>query len=318
MKRAGLYISFVIVMLVAASCRHKDLYEETGHTTIIDVVFDWRNAPQGNPESMVLYLYNVEGGQPLRYVFTGREGGTIRLPFGKYNSVCINGDGNDWARLRNNDDIEAFEVYTDDASYLTGNMTDTRAVPYATGTESQRMVNNPGMFWTDRSDGFELKVTDRHKTLTLYPEEGVCHYTVDVVDVQNPQYINDATIDATISGVAEGYYGSRKQPTEHQAIMPFVLTPGDDGTSLHGEFLTFGQCASSTHENIITLYLHLSDGSGRYYTYQATDQVDAADDPHHVHIVIRGFTLPKPIVSGGGLRPDVEDWVSERIPLPML
>ncbi|MDE7411733.1 MAG: DUF5119 domain-containing protein [Paramuribaculum sp.] len=317
MKNPVNYILALLPVLFATSCEHKDLYVETGRTTDIEVVFDWRNAPDGNPESMAVYLFDRDGGKPIRYIFTGRDGGRIRVPYGLYDALCMNSDGIDWAQLRNTEDIESFEVYTQDAEDMQGYGLSARSVPRAEGTETERMAMNPGMLWTDRGDGFEVKYTDKKQVITLYPEEAVCHYTVDVVDLVNAGNLQGGSIDATLSGVAEGFISGQKSGSEKRMTTPFVLSAADDGKSLHAEFLTFGQCMRDDHKNILTLYIYLSDGSKRYYTYDVTGQIDAAADPRHVHIVVRGLSLPHPIMSGGGLIPSVDDWISEHVDILM-
>lgn len=70
-----------------------------------------------------------------------------------------------------------------------------------------------------------------------------------------------------------------------------------------------------THK--LTIYLFLTDGTKWYYTYDVTDQVSKAPDPHHVHIAVSGLTLPEPMLTGGGLMPDVKDWNDVNIDISM-
>ena len=41
------------------------------------------------------------------------------------------------------------------------------------------------------------------------------------------------------------------------------------------------------------------------------------DDGRHVHIVVDGFKLPKPITNGGGLQPNVDEWESVDVDIEM-
>ena len=45
------------VILLSTSCEHKDLCYDHSHTTKIQVIFDWKNAPDATPETMRLYLF---------------------------------------------------------------------------------------------------------------------------------------------------------------------------------------------------------------------------------------------------------------------
>ena len=63
-------------ILSTTSCEHKNLCYDHAHTGIVNVVFDWRNAPNAAPKSMSCYLFPTDGGEVLRYEFTDRNGVT--------------------------------------------------------------------------------------------------------------------------------------------------------------------------------------------------------------------------------------------------
>ena len=319
-------IPALILLGATTSCHHKDLCFDHIHDYQVNVVFDWRNAPDGNPESMALYMFDrgetsqtIAGGS-LRYIFSDRYGGQIRIPFGYYDGLCMNSDNTDWAHFRHTDDVDNFEIYTQEVEQLTAYGLPTRSIPRAEGTEDERVVAAPGMAWSSRSDSIALPLTDdisTVRTITLYPEEIVCHYTVDVLDVDNISYVSNTEIDGTLSGMAEGYLHGRRCATDNHITLPFTLDVDRDARTLHSEFLTFGECGNTSHSHTLTIYMYLTDNSKWYYTFDVTDQVKNAPDPRHVHIVVRGLPLPKPLSHGGGLRPDVEDWQTVEVPMQM-
>lgn len=306
------------VALTVASCNHKDLCFDHTHNIETDVVFDWRYAPDAQPSSMALVMFDRNLiKDPIRYIFSGRDGGRIELPFGQYNSIALNADLNDWANFRNQPDIETVEIYTSDAEQLEAYQLLSISVPRVRGTESERMAATPGMAWSTRSDNITLDVNDTHKVITLYPEEIVCHYTVEILDVENLENTQGEAIDGTLSGMAEGYLYGKKHPTDNPVTMPFTLSVDTRNNGLKGEFLTFGECSDTQRQHILTIYLFLTDGSKWYYPFDVTDQVTEAPDPHHVNIVVRGLKLPRPIQSDGGFHPDVNDWQTETIDVSM-
>lgn len=317
--------ALLLLGAATSSCHHKDLCFDHVHTYEVNVVFDWRNAPDGNPESMALYMFDRgETSQPiangsLRYIFTDRYGGRIRIPFGYYDGLCMNSDDTDWAHFRHTEDIDNFEIYTKEVEQLTAYGLSTRAVPRAEGAEDERVVETPGMAWSSRTDSIALPITDSDavRTITLYPEEIVCHYTVDILDVDHIEYVSNTEIDGTLSGMAEGYCHGKRCTNENNVTIPFTLAVDKDARTLHSEFLTFGECGVTAHKHTLTIYMYLNDDSKWYYTFDVTDQIKDAPDPRHVHIVVRGLPLPKPLSHGGGLRPEVEDWQTVNIPMPM-
>lgn len=307
MKRISIYIS-LILLIVCSSCRHKDLADECIVAGKVTVVFDWRNAPDANPGSMALYLFSKEGGAPLRYIFSGREGGTITVPFGNYDAICMSSDNTEWAMMRNTDTKEEFEIYTPPAGVF-----DIRSLfsdtPELTEDEVEDVVIAPKMLWTGTGSSFEVKYTSEDQIITLYPKEAVSHYIVDIYDVENLEYTEGATMFGTLEGMAGGVLPGNEISTDNDVIIPFTLSRSEDGKSLHAEFLDFGECATKDMPHKLRLHTFLSDGSAWTYSYDAKPQIKSAPDSRHVHLVFRGLPIPHPIQNGGGLKPKVEDWL---------
>lgn len=313
MRRSVSWLVLPLAIMLA-SCEHKDLYYDSAGQ--VNVVFDWRNAPGANPASMVAQFFSQEEAHSLRYIFQGKDGGQISLPIGTFSGISVNGDDNDWVRLRYVDDVENYETYTIDAQNTEAYGLSSRALPRAEGTEDERMAQAPGMLYTNRQDNIQ-HYADGSETVTFYPEEAVCHYIVDIYDVENLQYVNRAQIDGTISGMAEGFNHGAKQPTDSHVTMPFTLTGDAAAKTLHAEFLTFGESHADPGRHILSVYMFLTDGSKWYYNFDVTSQVHDASDPRHVHIILRGLSVPHPITDEGGFKPNVNDWQTEDIEMKM-
>lgn len=322
MKASILIPSMAILALSTSSCLHKDLDFEVNDRSEVYVAFDWRNAPEANPTSMLAYFYPTTGGDALLYTFVDMAGGQISIPYGYYAGIGINGDNTDWAGMRNTDDPEQFEVFTRDAESLEAYGILSRSVPRAAGTEDERMAKTPGMVWSNRQDNLDLSyssmaASNGTRIITFYPEEAVCHYTVDILDIEHSEYLHGAEVDATLTGMAEGYLQGKHTATDVAVTMPFVLQSADGGKALTARFLTFGECSATSRRHMLTVYVYLTDGTKWYHTYDVTDQVATAPDPRNVHIIVRGLDLPQPIAGGSGFRPDVNDWNDININLPM-
>ena len=314
MKSYVIATAAAAAMLTLAGCHHKDLepYEPTGD---LEVVFDWRNAPDATPASMAFTMYPEAGGEAVAYMFENRTGGSIRAAGGDYRALCLNSDITDWARLRNREAIETFEIQTPDADELEAQKLESRSLPRARGAENERLASTPGMLWGSVSDKVTVHPLGGHQVITMYPEERVCHYTVDILDVENTSSLRGASLDATISGMAEGYLHGLGKATETPVTMSFTLSAADDSNTLHGEFLTFGECPTTKADHMLSIYVALSNGSKTHFTTDVTTQVSDAADPTHVHIVVRGLKLPK--IQQGGFHPNVKDWEHVEINLIM-
>lgn len=316
MKTSHIILS-ALILSAATGCHHKDLLFPEDSRVSVNVVFDWVNAPDANPESMALMMYDTDGSHPLRYIFNNHTGGPVDIPLSSYTGLCINGDINDWAQLRNTDNVETFELFTSDAEVLESYGLSTLTLPRARDNDNERIAKTPHLVWSDRQGNIDLTNLHSDKTITFYPEEDVCHYTVDIYDVDNISSIRGTSLDATISGMAEGYLHGKRIATTNHVTMPFVLSSDPDAGQLHGEFLTFGECPGMNIDHIMSVYVFLTDGTRVYYNFDVTRQVADAPDPHHVHIIIHGLPLPNPFTGDSGLHPEVNEWEAVYVGLKM-
>lgn len=309
---------FSFIATTSISCRHKDLYMEEEMTSQLQVVFDWSKAPDASPQSMALYLYEEDGHDPMRFIFSNKTGGLIKAPFGVHHAICLNADNTDWACLRGHESVETLEIYTMDAEKIGSRADSSSTVPRPEGTENERIAATPGMLWGTRSNGISITPHSGMQTITMYPEEAVCHYMVDVYDVKNLDEVESSAVDATLSGMAEGYSHGQQSATDNTVSMKINLTGNASEENLHGEFLTFGECPTTVAKHFLTLYMVLTDGSKWYHSFDVTDQVTKATDPKHVHIIVRGLDLPEPPKNGNAeLKTDVNEWQAINIGLHM-
>lgn len=316
MKRIMKYMSLTLLALAATACDHKDLLSECRSSMRVNVVFDWSDAPSANVGSMALYLYPEGGGAPLRYMFQNSRGGEITVPFGNYTALCMNNDNTDWAMVDRISDIRTFEILSEPAAGLS--MVDLHNAGAETETADTALVTSPQLIWTDAGEGLSLSPDDvGDKTLTLYPQESGCLYTIDIYDIANADALESNILLATFSGLAGGYHPALQQASEEKVAMPLTMTVSDDGTKIHGEFVNFGHVPDIIYKNELRLYYFLSDGTAMAYSFDVTDQAHNAPDPRNVHIVLRGLPIPSPIRGGGGLKPVVDDWLEEHITIPM-
>lgn len=315
-KSAGIITATALLPLLS-SCNHKDLDIEPRMRGKLNVVFDWRNAPDANPSSMALYLYDFNGGEPLRFIFQNNYGGTIRVPFSSYDAICLNADLTDWAVISRSKNIDEYEVLTPDAEILEASGFATHKIPRAESAENERFASTPGMLWGYRLNNVVPPNDENDKTVIMYPDEKVCHYTIDVYDSGDVSRFSSGGIDATLSGMSEGYLIGKDCCHQSKVTHPFLMKPVISDNCLHAEILTFGESASHpTH--ILSIYLVRNDGKKWNCNIDVTDQVRDAKDPHHVHIIVRGIDLPEPSTGGGmSVVPDVDDWESVNITLKM-
>ena len=303
MKKILFYLFAALAAVTAVSCEHKDLCYDHTHTVNVRVVFDWRNAPDAAPETMSLYLFPKTGGEPLRYEFTDRRGGTISVPFGAYDALGLNSD-TETLLFRNIGFSGTFEVYTREANLLSALGVRADDAPRAEGAQDERAVAQPDLLWCDSAKEIELKQSAAGRTITLYPAVTVRNYTVEIRDAENLKYVTG--LSGSLSGMAGGLLVDAKEPTSDAATLPFAAA-AETETSITGGLRTFGPCAAGDAHKLV-IYAVLGNGEKWYYTYDVTEQVRQAPDPYNVRIVLDGLPLPKPLDNGGGFRPGVDGW----------
>lgn len=309
MRQHRILLAFLPVAMLA-SCHHKEFcYEHTGK---VRIVFDWRNAPDADPKSMNAHHFDNNGSMsPQRFSFAGRDGGYITTREGIYSGIAFNDDITHWASVRNTGNVTTYEILTRDAASLAALGISTANIPRIKGTEDERMASTPEMLWCNRQDNIDIKFIHGEQVITYYPEEAICYYTVTVLDIDGFEYLGDRNVDATLTGMAEGFMPYQHLPSPTKVTHPYVLSSKVVPNALYSEFLTFGVPTNSNHRHYVTLYTVYANGEGEYRTYDVTDQVRGAPDPRHVDIVIRGMKIPMPIGGGGSLDVSVNEWISD-------
>lgn len=304
----------VFVISLTEGCTQKTLNNDAP-TTIADsvkVVFDWSKAPDAKASSMVLYLYSDEH-DVMNHWFKNPNGGLIKSYGGKHKAICHTNDDPYIHLLRNQHEHSEFEIYTDNSTVLVGQGISARNIPRADGTEGEPLRNTPTMIYGTQHSELDLKVTSFLQTITLYPEELVCHYTVEFVDVKNLTSA-DLRIDGTISSLAGGYYPGKMSATSESVTHTFTLEADDQLTSLSSEFYTFGLPVGEQRPHKICIYVALKNRTGNIYTYDVSNQVNNAPDPRNVNIKLYGLELP-PLPPDpptppeqGGVNVEVDTW----------
>lgn len=309
MKKLCNGIAFLLLCVAMVSCRQKELADDCGSTMDLRVIFDWRHAPQAAPLSMSLYLFPFDGTKVLQYEFTDHNGGLIRVPRGSYAALCLNSDTENLSYL-NQAGIETFEISTVSTS-LFGNLLNGDEERPIVGAD-ERIAFSPGMLWSNHIGQIELRDQPH---ITLYPQLAVCHYTVEILHVENLKYVT--SISGSVSGLSGGLLVGQEKTNDECVTIPFKTEIRTGRTEIEGSFLTFGHAESGLNKHLLIIYAVLVDGSKWYYTYDVTDQIHSAADSRDVHILLDGLPLPQPIEDGSGFVPSVDDWHSVDVDISM-
>lgn len=322
MKRERLYM--VVCMLAAfvlSSCEHKDLCYHHPHTATVRVEFDWRDAPEAHPEGMCVFFYSMERGGYRRFDFADIKGGPVELEVGTYRVIFHNNDS-EVDLYRGTDDFDMYESYTREAYIFEPIYGNTSGIAPASiedetvclspdilygGHALEVEVSESGVSYTcvSKTGEREIQEKDSELVITLYPEKKTCTYTYEIRNVKNLKYTTQ--MSGSLSGLCHGIFLGNDAFEHTLVTVPFEAHP-DGGSTVTGRFCTYGHCGSHDPKTTFTLYVWMKDGAKYYYTWDVTDQVDNAPDPHNVHIIIDGPAFPQPIENGSGFDVAVDDW----------
>lgn len=341
MKQVLKILVFIITIQVLVSCEHKELCYTHPHTTYVTIKFDWSYAPdaeQNNEvESMCLWFYPTDEngnktGEPIYYNIVGMHGGKIEIPVGYYEVLYYNSDYRR-VQFRGTGDFLKHECYTKETGLLESLFSSPLAynAPRAEGAEDQLVVDTPDKMWGDNARNVHItqqgisywfvrdgetevtKISNKDNLLQLMPHEQTCTYTVDVRNVENLKYATE--VGASLSSMSGSVFCAEEKLASHNVTLPIDVV-SDRESTISGSLQTFGR-NEFDQRHMLTIYAWMTDGKGYYGTVDVTEQVDNAPDRRHVHIVVDGFKLPKPITNGGGLHPDVDEWESVDVDVKM-
>lgn len=297
MRGKNVWYSLLFVLCLVG-CSQRDLCYEHSHEASVKIEFDWSEAPDATPETMVLYFFPVDNSQYTRIELTGGAPGfnsTVKMPVGTYRLVCHNGE------TENNEEEGVFfsdyHLTTYEANLL-ASINKTNNAPRPDGTEEQPVRAQASTLYSYTVPEPVVLDPDANETIVLKPRRSTTVINVTINNVQN--ITPGVEFCGVISGLAESWYPSTGMPGGRDVIVPMVLVPDGD-CCLRGSMEVFGCNAPHEVRHILRLYT----SHKYYYDFDVTDQIHSAPDQHDVELTLSGVKLPD---NGGGMDVSVDDW----------
>lgn len=331
----------VLILLGLSGCEHKDLCYHHDHRVRLQVLFDWRDAPDASPNGMAVFFYPENGGEWYRFDFANIHGGEVSVPAGRYSVICYNND-TPGVFFQNTDTHSSHTAYTRESGLFEvigqyGRADVLARIPRADGAEDERVMLCPDELWGCQALEVEVDEqgvryicvpesekdlydgplsTETLNTITLYPHELTCVYTYEIRNVENLGEVNN--MSASLSGMSSTLRLHDEELGLEAVTLPFAASVGSDGHTIVGKFITFGHHPSNSKPHRMMLYVWTKAGSFCYGSgtgsekFDVTSQVDNAPNRRRVHFIIDGLTIPSTIDDAeGGFKPGVFDWNQE-------
>lgn len=292
------------------SCHQKELVYPASTMLKVTVSFDWKYAPEADPEGMSVVFFPIGGeGRIWRYELSGRDGGTVSLPAGRYRMLAFNND----TRYISYDGISHFDTYNAYTfktavswpqsvieTYPELNAYTAYHSPDALycGTAEDVSVSlcsvsyrpcDPG---ADPSD-VQIKECGKH-IIRCYPSPRTSKYTCVFRNVANATGMKRGY--CLLTGLAPSDLIAEDILSDSEGAYAFLA--GRKVSEISGSVMAFGVSASPKACQYLYLVAVMSDGKVVAFRYDVSDQILNSPDKRNVMIIIDGVELPevKPIV----------------------
>ncbi len=274
-------------------CEHNELCYDHTHVTELNVEFDWSQAPDADPSTMVVHFFRPDGSLYRRVEFTQRTGGKVRLEAGEYSILFHNGNMETVYELGNSHSDYALSGVSRSILEPMGREGD---APRPPESADQLIFSAPDQVWAGSHSAIEILPGVAGQTVKLTPVEATMEYTVEITGVENLR--DDIDVSAAITGMsplyrlAEGCHGGEA------ATLPISVERVGDNT-LVAHFRTFGHCPQTELAHTFSVYT-----SNKFFVnYDITEKMHNAPDPRHVVIEIHGLRLPD-----AGMGTEISGW----------
>ena len=297
----ALHIHIIVAVAMSLSClvgcSQRELCYDHSHKVPVNIEFDWSDAPDAHPATMVVWFFPVDGSHGLRFELIG-DGqaarssfdAVVKVPEGTYRMVCHNGSTE--FNVERGSDFNGYGVTTYDVEVLSAmNRNENAPLPF-----DMPVMSQASPLFSHAMDE-PMTVVNEGTTpqkVVFRPVESTLVCDVVVTDVKN---LYPAVNVSAVITASDGWQAGSGKSSQTCVAVPFAFKQsGPD--ELRGSVVLFGFCGE--HKlRIYTSYKY-------YYDFDFTDQITGHEHQHHINIDISGINLPER--TSGGLSPGVSEW----------
>lgn len=295
----------VLVMILVASCQHKDLYFGD-HQQLVDVNIHWPDGVTPAPKGMRVEFYALNDRSPEIGTedFASPYGGKLRmLPQSEYHVICYDYLGSEINKIRNSRDYDNIQVYTNGygrASY-------SRAFP------DEVLVTQPDHFYMSRVSNY---IVDHPWRIDLYTSDRTETYTFEIRNVRGARFVT--SLAGACSGLSASYLLGQEKIVGDLSTVVFGADRDDINDKIVGSFRTFGHCDDASVSNHFTIEIRYPSGDPdngyRMRTWDVTDQMH--NGTYHIILDWDIDVIPTG-EAGSGFDVNVLPWDEVWIPLDL-
>lgn len=294
-KRIFTTLCFILPLAcLLASCRQKNLMHPEDSKGVLAIHFMWDFQPDANPSGMTLYFYPLQDeGMIWRFDIAGKEGGTVEIPYGRYELIAFN---NDLPGIRLGKSESPMGIT---ASLISSEGIARPGNPLFRGTLFIDFTPRTVIF----ADG------NTHDTDTGSLPTAVCrpvrlstNYNVTVTDIKGAERIRSANFILNSVHPELNLYDGTSSGEGVAVKGQFGIFPANAAmTALFNSFACLENDPASTLEILITTV----DERKFKKTFNVSDQLSNISDPLNVDIIIKGLVIPDDGNQSDGVEIDV-------------
>lgn len=317
-------IWMLLPLIILSGCRHKDLCYPAANTLVVN--FDWTEEPEVIPKNITTFFYPIDtegcsrdtercsAREPIRWDFSNREGGEVRLTPGRYRVLAFNNDS-EVLRYREEQRYETIESFTGATLTLNGMLSGVR---YPRGDADEPHQLPPDPFYAGRVDYLRVEPAGSNTSLqqvVLIMKREYIDIDVEIAHIGN---LSQAVgITASLTGLAGGYFIGLDKLAKRSVSVPIEMKWAKEGDAAYGSSTAYG--IQDEMEHTLTLYVVMQDGKGYIYTFDVTKQVIDQEGKKVIRVVIdEEIKLPEAEPqSGGGWHVEVDEWTNVYLDIKM-
>ena len=277
------------------------------------------------PEYVEVLFYDPETHLLIKSQILKADGGLVDLPVGDYDMVIYNFGTESTQTVNTHHRFEA-EAYTTDITKQLASKLQWLKSPDDTtksetrGYEDDPIIHEPDHLYVANEErihvpSFQVQDEDIHIYATSSTITEV--YSLEVIGVKGTENIEK--VEAFITGQVKSNYFGMPQASTDPATLYTDMRIDPANSRLYSVFGTFGK--QPGEDNKIYLDITVRDsGGGQYrYVFDVTDQFDDLENTNNRLIIDAGsiIDIPEPEFGGGGLAPEVDEWIEENIDIPL-
>ena len=307
MRRWYLILLFMVMTLVAGSCRRRPLVEVDNNVLLnITIGKDIVNYEvKKDPEMMRVLFFDSKTGDFVSHAFLPPHGGYVHVMPGRTYDILVYNFDTESTVIEGDHNLNSIMAFTN----LVPESVKSKLKGRAGRSDEEMIVFEPDHLFVGKVEGEYIPKRGYGMPayeIDVHAETVVETWIVEIDKIRGAEYVG--AVSTVISGLADhNLVGSRARSYDEATVFFEVASLSEDG-HFYAKFNTFGRNASAGKSQVLSLVLTDTGGGNWCFNIDVTDKF--IDNPEqYILIKTDEIEVEKPLhTGGGGLSPEVDEW----------